>query len=101
MHLITKVSPKDSRKRIDRRERKDKELQNEIHQFKTNANATSKEDNSRPRRQKTDKNVTCEDDDLHVSILAQLMQGDVFAPVCSQSALISRSANKVTYVSNP
>jgi hypothetical protein len=53
------------------------------------------------RDKKTNKSVICEDANLHVSTLAQLMQGDVFVPVCSQSALISRNANEVTYVSNP
>jgi hypothetical protein len=47
-----RVNPKDSPKRIERRETEERELQNEIHQSKTNANAASKKDNSRPTRQK-------------------------------------------------
>jgi hypothetical protein len=52
MHLMHQMNPKDRRKRIERRGTKERGLQNEIHQPKTNANATLKKDNSRPRKKK-------------------------------------------------
>jgi len=50
MQLMHQMNPKDSRKRIERHGTKERTLGTEIHQPKTNANAASKKDNSRPRQ---------------------------------------------------
>jgi hypothetical protein len=50
---------------------------------------------------KTKKSVVCEDANLHISILVQLMQDNFSVSACSQSVSILRDLGGATYVSNP
>jgi hypothetical protein len=99
---MRQMNPKGRRKRIERRGTKERENSGTKYLSpKRTLMLPQRRITAAQEDKKTKKSVICEDANLHVSTLGQLRQDDVFVPVCSQSASISRRANEVTYVSNP